>query len=225
MSEHDATYEFLTGRRFVALNARLQGLADVDAATERALITVDLLEHQHKAVGSYSRGMRQRARLAATIVHDPDLLILDEPLSGTDPRQRISLGELIRSLGAEGRTILVSSHILDEVEALADRVHLMVSGKLAASGTPRAIRRKLNDRPFVVRVDADDPRRLGSGLLGEKAVESVEVDDRGVRVRGGDVLSLQLAIPRVSRALGVRVTRVEPLDDSLESVFEYLARG
>jgi ABC-2 type transport system ATP-binding protein len=153
------------------------------------------------------------------------LLILVEPLSGTDPRQRISLGELIRSLGAEGRSILVSSHILDEVEALADRVHLLVSGKLAASGTPRAIRRKLNDRPFVVRVDADDPRRLGSGLLGEKAVESVEVDDRGVRVRGGDVLSLQLAIPRVSRALGVRVTRVEPLDDSLESVFEYLARG
>jgi ABC-2 type transport system ATP-binding protein len=225
MTEHDVAYDFLSARRFVALNAQLQGLPDVEDAAQRALAAVGLLEHRDTPIAEYSHGMRQRARLAATIVHDPELLILDEPLSGIDPRQRLRLGELIRGLGAEGRTIIVSSHILDEVEALADRVHLMVAGKLAASGSPRAIRRKLNDRPFVVRVDAGDPRRLGAGLLAERAVESVEVDESGIRVRGTDVASLQLAIPRVARELDVRVTRVEPLDDSLESVFEYLARG
>jgi len=226
MPEHESVYDFLTGRQFVELGARLQGVEDVAGASSRAIEIVDLAEHQDRKLGGYSRGMRQRMRLAATLVHDPPLLVLDEPLSGTDPAQRLHLRGVIRALAAEGRTILVSSHILEEVDELADRIHLMVSGKLAASGDYRAIRQKLDDRPFLVRVDCADPRALAAGLVRVEAVESVEITGTtGVRVRSRDVSSLQRALPAVARDRGVRLTRVEPLDDSLESVFEYLASG
>jgi ABC-2 type transport system ATP-binding protein len=120
----------------------------------------------------------------------------------------------------------VSSHILEEVEGLADRIHLMVGGKLAASGEPRAIRRQLNDRPFVVRIDASSPRTLAAGMLELDAIESVEIDTEGhLRVRSRNVSQLQRALPAVAQRLNVRLLRVEPLDDSLESVFEYLAQG
>jgi ABC-2 type transport system ATP-binding protein len=226
MPEHESVYDFLTGRRFVELAARLQRVADRDAAVRRAIETVDLADAQDRRLRGYSRGMRQRMRLAATLVHDPPLLLLDEPLSGTDPAQRLHLRDVIRALADEGRTILVSSHILEEVEELADRIHLMVGGKLAASGDFRAIRQQLNDRPFVVRVDASNVRALAAGLLAVEAVESVEIDREGhLRIRSRDVSSLQRALPAVAQRLGVRLVRVEPLDDSLESVFEYLAAG
>ena len=226
MPEHESVYDFLTGRQFVELARRLQGVDDLDAAVARAIATVDLTDAQDRRLRGYSRGMRQRMRLAATLVHDPPLLLLDEPLSGTDPAQRLHLRDVIRGLGAEGRTILVSSHILEEVEELADRIHLMVGGKLAASGDFRAIRQQLNDRPFVVRIDAARPRALAAGLLEVEAVESVEIDGEGhLRVRSSDVSLLQRSVPLVAQRLGIRLLRVEPLDDSLESVFEYLAQG
>jgi ABC-2 type transport system ATP-binding protein len=226
MPEHESVYDFLTGLEFVELSARLQHVAEPLAAARQAMATVALSDAQNRRLHGYSRGMRQRTRLAATLVHDPDLLLLDEPLSGTDPVQRLHLGEVIRQLAADGRTILVSSHILEEVEELADSIHLMVGGKLAASGDFHAIRQKLNDRPFVVRLDSSDPRALGAGLLDARAVESVEIDAEGrLRVRSRDVALLQRSVPVVARRLGVRLQRIEPLDDSLESVFEYLAQG
>ena len=226
MPEHESVYDFLTGRQFVELSARLQRLDDPRAAVARAISTVDLTTAQDRAMRGYSRGMRQRMRLAATLVHDPPLLLLDEPLSGTDPVQRLHLRDVIRSLAAAGRTVLVSSHILEEVEELADSIHLMVGGKLAASGEPRAIRQPLNDRPFVVRIDASSPRTLAAGMLELDAIESVEIDTEGhLRVRSRNVSQLQRALPAVAQRLNVRLLRVEPLDDSLESVFEYLAQG
>ena len=226
MTEHESVYDFLTGRQFVELNARLHGIGDLDAAVMRAIETVELVDAQDRKLRTYSRGMRQRMRLAATLVHDPPLLLLDEPLSGTDPVQRLHLQQVIRRLAAEGRTIVVSSHILEEVDQLADRIHLMVSGKLAASGDYRAIRQQLNDRPFLVRIDSSNARELAAGLLLEKTVESVEIDREGhLRVRSGDVAALQRSLPAVAARLGIRLLRVEPLDDSLESVFEYLATG
>ncbi len=226
MPEHESVYDFLTGLQFVELCARLQQVAEPTSAAKSAMATVGLSDAETRRLRGYSRGMRQRTRLAATLVHDPDLLLLDEPLSGTDPVQRLHLGEVIRRLAAEGRTVLVSSHILEEVEELADSIHLMVGGKLAASGDFRAIRQKLNDRPFVVRLDSSNPRALAAGLLDACAVESVEIDagDR-LRVRSNDVALLQRSVPVVAQRLGVRVQRIEPLDDSLESVFEYLAQG
>ncbi len=226
MTEHESVYDFMTGRGFVELNARLQGVADLGDAVQRAIRTVDLVDAQDRRMREYSRGMRQRMRLAATLVHDPPLLLLDEPLSGTDPAQRLHLQGAIKRLGAEGRTIVVSSHILEEVDQFADRIHLMVSGKLAASGDYRAIRQQLNDRPFVVRVDSSNPRALAAGLVGVQAVQSVEIDREGhLRVRSSDVAELQRALPSVAARLDIRLLRVEPLDDSLESVFEYLATG
>ena len=226
MTEHESVYDFLTGRQFVELNARLQGVEDLAGAVTRAIETVDLVDAQDRRLHAYSRGMRQRMRLAATLVHDPPLLLLDEPLSGTDPAQRLHLQSVIRRLGAAGRTILVSSHILEEIDELADRIHLMVSGKLAASGDYRAIRQQLNDRPFLVRIDSSDARALAAGLLMEATVESVEIDREGrLRVQSRNVAALQRSLPATAARLDIRLLRVEPLDDSLESVFEYLATG
>jgi ABC-2 type transport system ATP-binding protein len=226
MPEHESVYDFLTGRQFVELSARLQDVPDARAAAERAIAIVDLAAAQDREMKGYSRGMRQRMRLAATLVHDPELLLLDEPLSGTDPVQRLHLRDVIRGLADQGRTVLVSSHILEEVEELADSIHLMVGGKLAASGEPRAIRQKLNDRPYVVRIDASSPRALAAGMLELDTIDSVEIDEAGhLRVRSRNVTQLQRELPAVAQRLDVRLLRVEPLDDSLESVFEYLAQG
>ena len=223
MSEHEAVYEFLTGRQLVELAARLQGVEDASASTDWAVGTVNLEDAQHRQLGTYSRGMRQRMRLAAAIVHDPEVLILDEPLNGTDPRQRIEFEDLMHTLAGMGRTILISSHILEEVERLADTILLVVSGKLAASGDYRAIREKLDDRPFTLRVVADDPRALASALVRLPSVDSVSVEaDDSLVVLSSNVADLQRSVAKLAREVAVRLYRVEPLDDSLESVFSYV---
>ena len=222
MSEHEPVYGFLKGREFVRMMARLRGVND-EAAVDRAIARVDMAAAQHRPMSTYSRGMRQRMRLAATLVHDPDLLVLDEPLNGADPRQRVHFQQLLRELASEGRTIVLSSHILEEVEALAEEVLLVINGKLAASGGFRAIRAALNQRPYHVRVLADDPRLLASQVVTLKSVDAVHVDpDGAVVVLSRNVLDLQLELPRLAQSSAIRLRRVEPLDDSLESVFGYL---
>jgi ABC-2 type transport system ATP-binding protein len=223
MSEHETVYGFMKGREFVRMMARLRGVTDLDAAVDRAIDLVDLADAQHREMGTYSRGMRQRMRLAATLVHDPEILILDEPLNGADPRQRVHFQSLLRRLAAEGRTIVLSSHILEEVEQLADTVLLIVNGKLAASGGFRAIRAALNERPYHVRVICDAPRRLASAIVELDVVDAVNVDpDGAIVVLSRSVGALQMALPRLAQAASVSLRRVEPLDDSLESVFGYL---
>ena len=152
MVEHEGSYDFLSGRRFVELAARLRKVDDSAAAATRSIERVNLGDAADRPIRTYSRGMRQRIRLAATLVHEPELLILDEPLNGADPRQRVEFQELLLALADEGRTILISSHVLEEVELLASRVLLVVNGKLAAEGDFHAIRRALDDRPYQVRV-------------------------------------------------------------------------
>ena len=228
MPEHESVYDFLTGRQFVELCARLQGVRRPRAARWTARSRpVDLADAQDRRLRGYSRGMRQRMRLAATLVHDPPLLLLDEPLSGTDPAQRLHLRDVIRGLGAEGRTILVSSHILEEVEELADRIHLMVGGKLAASGDFRAIRQQLNDRPFLVRIDAAAAARARRPGCSRSRRSSRSRSTRRDICACAAATSrcCSASLPAVAQRLGIRLLRVEPLDDSLESVFEYLAHG
>src|SRR5215211_2021869 len=157
MSEHETVYGFMKGREFVRMMGQLRGVPNLERAVDRAIGLVDLADAQHRSMETYSRGMRQRMRLAATLVHDPDVLILDEPLNGADPRQRVHFKELLQTLAAQGRTIVLSSHILEEVEQLAEDVLLIVNGKLAASGGFRAIRAALNQRPYHVRVICDSP--------------------------------------------------------------------
>jgi ABC-2 type transport system ATP-binding protein len=223
MSEHETVYGFLKGREFVRMMGRLRGVSNLDAAVERAIDLVDLASAADRPMGTYSRGMRQRMRLAATLVHDPELLILDEPLNGADPRQRVHFQQLLEQLAHEGRTIVLSSHILEEVEHLADTVLLIVNGKLAASGGFRAIRAALNERPYHVRVLCDAPRRLASAVVALDSVDAVNVDpDGALIVLSRNVRDLQIELPRLARSASIRLRRVEPLDDSLESVFGYL---
>jgi ABC-2 type transport system ATP-binding protein len=226
MSEHETVYGFMTGREFVRMMGRLRGVADLDTAVDRAIGLVDLADAQHRAMDTYSRGMRQRMRLAATLVHDPEVLLLDEPLNGADPRQRVHFQSLLRQLAAQGRTIVLSSHILEEVEQLAETVLLIVNGKLAASGGFRAIRAALNQRPYHVRIICDAPRRLASAIVGLASVDAVHVDpDGALVVLSRNVNDLQLELPRLAQSASIRLRRVEPLDDSLESVFGYLVEG
>ena len=223
MSEHETVYQFMKGREFVKMMARLKGVADIDMAADRAIGLVDLADASLRPMGTYSRGMRQRMRLAATLVHEPEILILDEPLNGADPRQRVYFQSLLKRLAAEGRTIVISSHILEEVEQIAETVLLIVNGKLAASGDFHAIRAALDERPYHVRLLSDSPRELASALVKLESVDAVNIDpDGALVVLSRNVRDLQIELPRLAKASSIRVRRVEPLDDSLESVFGYL---
>jgi len=223
MSEHETVYGFMTGREFVRTMGKLRAVNDLEAAVDRAIALVDLADAQHRQMDTYSRGMRQRIRLAGTLVHDPEVLILDEPLNGADPRQRVQFKRLLQQLAAQGRTIVLSSHILEEVEELAETVLLIVNGKLAASGGFRAIRAALNQRPYHVRVICDSPRALAASVVRLGSVDAVNVDpDGALVVLSRNVLDLQIELPRLAQSEGISLRKVEPLDDSLESVFGYL---
>ena len=223
MSEHETVYDFMKGREFVKMMGRLKGVSNLEEAADRAIALVDLADAQHRRMDTYSRGMRQRMRLAATLVHDPELLILDEPLNGADPRQRVHFKRLLLDLAKGGRTILLSSHILEEVEQLAESVLLVVNGKLAAAGGFRAIRAALNNRPYHVRVLCDSPRELAAQVVSLQSVDAVRVDpDGALVVLSRNVLDLQVELPRLAQSASISLRRIEPLDDSLESVFGYL---
>ncbi len=220
--EEDAVYPTLSGRAYVEYSARLAKVANPRQAADEALQRVALTGDSHRQIGGYSKGMRQRAKVAAALVSDPQILVLDEPLNGTDPVQRSRLIDTFRALAAGGRTVIVSSHVLAEVERMADRVLAMVDGKLAAAGDISAIRGAMSDIPYRVRVTVDDARRVGAALLGEGHVDSAEVDGEDIHVATTNLPGLGRRLPRLTADLGVRLTRMEPEDESLESIFRYL---
>jgi ABC-2 type transport system ATP-binding protein len=203
--------------------AALHGQRD-PAVADACLATVDLLDVADRRVGGFSKGMRQRARIAAALVGGPSILVLDEPLNGADPVQRVSLIELFHRLGDEGRTVIVSSHVLHEVERLAHRQIVLVRGRLAAAGDHRAIRSAMADRPRRVLVRTDDPRVLAASLVGLESVGAVAVDGDGVVVSSTRAGELARALAGVARRSGARLLEVRPLDDSLESTFRELLR-
>ena len=220
--EREAVHPYLTGFQFAVYNAELQGMAEPEAAAERAIATVELTDAAHRAIGTYSKGMRQRAKLAGALVHDPPVLLLDEPFNGMDPRQRLHMISLLRSMAAAGRTILFSSHILEEVERLADSILVVYAGRLAASGDFRSIRRLMTDRPHTFTVRSSDDRRLAAALMLEPAVFGAELVDGRVSVRTADFGAFTRALPRIARDSAVSLFEVVPADDSFESVFSYL---
>jgi ABC-2 type transport system ATP-binding protein len=222
--EREAVYGFLTARQFVSASAALQGVTDRRPAVDRALQLVELEPAADRAIGGYSKGMRQRAKLAAALVHDPRVLILDEPFNGLDPRQRLHMMDLLRRQAAEGRTILFSSHILEEVERLSDRVLVVVAGRLAASGDFRKIRRLMIDRPHSFTLRSSDDRALASELLAEGEVDAVELRDGLLTVRTGDYGALTRAVAPAAQRAGASILELRPADESLESVFSYLVR-
>jgi ABC-2 type transport system ATP-binding protein len=166
--------------------------------------------------------MRQRIKVAAALVHDPAVLLLDEPFNGMDPRQRIGMMDLIAAMAEQGRCVLFSSHILEEVERISGTIQVIVGGRLAASGDFRAIRRLMTARPhvFVVRSSAD--RELGAALIGNPAVTGVAMTGRGLEVRAADYGAFTTELAGLARAADIRLREVLPSDESLESVFAYL---
>jgi ABC-2 type transport system ATP-binding protein len=170
--------------------------------------------------------MRQRVKLASALVHDPSVLLLDEPFNGVDPRQRLHLMALLRRMGSEGRTVLFSSHILEEVEQVARQIEVVVSGRHAASGDFGQIRRLMTDRPVQYVVVADDDRALAASLIAEPSVVAVSLRrEGGVDVSVSDFGSFAVRLPRVARQHGIRIRELTPTDESLESVFAYLVGG
>ncbi|MFF7210797.1 ABC transporter ATP-binding protein [Streptomyces sp. NPDC008238] len=222
--EREAMYDFLTAREFVVANAELHGLPDAGAAAQRALATVEMEFAQDRPVSTYSKGMRQRAKMASALVHEPSVLLLDEPFNGMDPRQRLHLMELLRRMGAEGRTVLFSSHILEEVEQLASHIEVVVAGRHAASGDFRKIRRLMTDRPHRYLVRSSDDRALAAALIADGSTAAIELDwkERALRVQAIDFAGFTELLPRVARERGIRLYTVSPSDESLESVFSYL---
>ncbi|NJP42931.1 ABC transporter ATP-binding protein [Actinacidiphila epipremni] len=222
--ERESMYDFLTAREFVVANAELHGLPDPDAAAQRALAVVEMEYAQDRRIETYSKGMRQRAKMASALVHEPSVLLLDEPFNGMDPRQRLQLMELLRRMGADGRTVLFSSHILEEVEQLAHHIEVVVAGRHAASGDFRKIRRLMTDRPHRYLVRSSDDRQLASALIGHASTAAIELDmrDGALHVQAVDFAGFTEFLPRIARDHGIRLFTVSPSDESLESVFSYL---
>jgi ABC-2 type transport system ATP-binding protein len=220
--EESALYRSLSGREYVTYAARLSGVTNPEQAARIALDTVALNDAVDRTVGDYSKGMRQRAKVAAALVHNPEILVLDEPLNGTDPVQRAHLIKLFQELAAGGCTVIVSSHVLQEVERMTDRVIAVVDGKLAAAGDISAIRRAMSDIPYRVVVECDRPRQLGSALISNEGVLSVSVDSQRIHVETSDLAGLGKTIAGLARDIDTRLSRFAPEDESLESVFRYL---
>ncbi|WP_420116779.1 ABC transporter ATP-binding protein [Micromonospora sp.] len=225
VSEREAVHSFLTAKEFVLASAKLHRLPDPEAAARRAIELVEMTDAQDRRIGTYSKGMRQRTRVAAALVHDPQVLLLDEPFNGMDPRQRLHMMGLLHSLGDAGRTILFSSHILEEVEQVSGTVQVMVAGRLAASGDFRTIRRLMTNRPHVFAVRSTDDRALAVALMADPSVAGVELDKNGLTVRAGDYGAFTRALPRIALARQIRVRQLTPEDESLESVFSYLVEA
>jgi ABC-2 type transport system ATP-binding protein len=208
---------------FVAMAGALQGLPDPTGAARKAIETVELDPDDKRHLSSYSKGMRQRVKIAQAIVHEPRILILDEPLNGLDPRQRSRMAQLFIRLGAEGRCVLVSSHVLEEVQELSSTVLVLAEGKLAAEGDFHAIRQLLDDRPHRIRLRSSDPLKLASGLMGSATVSAVQTaGENALIIDTWTVTPFRRKLPRLAQELDVHLLEIAPLDDDLESVFRYL---
>ncbi len=220
--QQEMLFDSQTPLEFVGLAATLQGLSDAETAARAALDKVELDPDDPRPIATYSKGMRQRVKLAQAIVHDPRIMVLDEPLTGLDPRQRLSMITLLKSLGAEGRCVVVSSHVLEEVERIGSRVLVIAKGRLAAEGDFHEIRALMNDRPHGVELRSDRPRELAMHLIGAGVVDSVSIDGGLLTVETSDLSSFSRAVAPIAVAASASLDEMKPLDEDLESVFRFL---
>jgi len=224
--QQDGVFEREQALDVVKLAATMSHLPDPEQRAREALAEVELDDDLGRPLGAFSKGMRQRVKIAQAIVHRPDVLVLDEPLNGLDPRQRRHMITLFQRLGDEGRTVIVSSHVLEEVERFGSHVLVVAKGRLAAQGDFRAIRALMDDQPLRIRIRCSAARGVGSHLLHGGSISSCEVvDEQQLEVTTVDARALRRAIPVVCQQQGSRLDEVTPLDDDLESVFRYLVGG
>jgi ABC-2 type transport system ATP-binding protein len=223
--EREALPGMLSARAFVEARATLLGLRDPRAAARAALEMVEMDTVADRAVSGFSKGMRQRTKLAAALVQQPRLVLLDEPFNGLDPRQRLHMMHLLEARAAEGTAVLLSSHILEEIEGVASRILVMIAGRLAASGDHRTLRRLMTDRPHSVRIRASNVRALAAQLVVQAPVVSVEVDGAdALTVRTTDYTAFSRLLVQSARGAVVTLYDVQPTDESLEHVFAYLVQ-
>ena len=225
--EQDAFYERMTGREWVTALVRLNGVAETEAANlaARAIENVELTDAADKKIGAYSKGMRQRIKMAQALVHDPELLILDEPLSGMDPIARRKAIRMIKEWGRAGKSVIVSSHILHEIESMTSNILLINNGRILAEGDVHAIRDLIDEHPHTVFVRADDPRRLAREFLAHDDVRSLKFEAGAVVVETGkpDAFYARLTELAASGAYGA-IDEVTSPDDNLQAVFQYLVK-
>ncbi len=225
--EQDAFYERMTGLEWVSALVRLNGLTDKEAddAARRALTAVDLMDAADKKIGAYSKGMRQRVKLAQAIVHDPQLLILDEPLAGMDPLARRRTIRMIRDWARAGKSVIVSSHILHEIESMTGNILLINNGRILAEGDVHQIRDLIDEHPHSVSVRAEDPRALAREFLAFADVRSLKFEDGAVVVETGkpDIFYSKLTEMAASGEFGA-IDEVTSPDDNLAAVFQYLVK-
>ena len=220
--QQEALFGSIPARRFVRLAAELHGLPGPDGAAVDALRLVELDPDDRRPLTSYSKGMRQRVKVAQALVHEPEVVVLDEPLEGLDPRQRLHLISLFRHLGDEGRCVVVSSHVLDEVERFGSRVLVIAQGRLAAEGDFHEIRALMDDRPNRLRLRTDRPRELAAALVSSGAAVGVHLEGDAVLVDTVDAAGFRRAVAPAAAGVDARLLELVALDDDLESVFRYL---
>lgn len=221
--QQDGVFERDNLYDFVHLAAVLSGVKNPKDAVRRALNLVELDPKLERPIGDFSKGMRQRAKIAAALVHSPTVMVLDEPLNGLDPKQRRQMIDLFHQLGEAGVTVLVSSHVLDEVERFGSNVLVMAKGRIAAKGDFRAIRGLMNDQPLRYRIECTNARRVGSVLLDRALVDGCDISNSGsIDITTNDAAAFRSTIAEICRSHEIRLTGLTPLDDDLESVFRYL---
>ncbi len=225
--DHDAFYERMTGRDWLTGLLGLSGLEGARAAraAEHALDTVGLAAVADRKIGGYSKGMRQRIKLAQAIAHDPELLVLDEPLAGLDPLGRRRVIDVIKTWGRDGRSVVVSSHVLHEIELMTSNILLLNNGRILAEGNVHRIRDLIDEHPHTVRIAADDPRRLARHLLGYSHVIAMQLQEGAViaQTNRPDAFYAELTALAAGREAGA-VREVTSPDDNLQAVFSYLVR-
>ncbi|KAA0233215.1 MAG: Vitamin B12 import ATP-binding protein BtuD [Acidimicrobiales bacterium] len=221
--QQEGVFEALAPFEFVRLGAVLHGLDDPEGAAAAALATVELDPSDSRRTITYSKGMRQRVKLAQALVHDPEVLVLDEPLTGLDPKQRRRMIALVQQLGDAGKCVIISSHVLDEVERFGSRVLVLAQGRLAAMGDYHAIRNLMDDRPHRIRISTDRPRAMATSLIDAETVMGVTLQtDDTLLIETREVSAFRHGVAEVARRNNARLYEVVPLDDDLESVFRYL---
>jgi len=227
--EHEGMYDELTCVQFVTAMAELSGIPSKGGvarkAAERALEEVGLGDVSHRFIKGFSKGMRQRTKLAQTLVHDPDLLLLDEPLTGVDPLARAEISERIRALGAAGKTVLISSHVLHEIEALTEEIVVIYRGQVLAEGNTYRIRELIDQRPHVIRVECDRPRDLASGVTSVDHVRRIAFERNVVVIETEEPDSCYDLIAELALENGIKVRSLTSPDNNLGAVFEYLTGG
>jgi ABC-2 type transport system ATP-binding protein len=224
--EHEGSYDELSGLELVTLLAELAGVPRARAGrrAEEALAEVGLADAMRRRLGGYSKGMRQRAKLAQALAHEPDVLLLDEPLTGCDPLARAQIVEKIRALGRSGKTILLSSHVLYEIEALTDQIVLIHRGQVLAEGNVYRLRELIDEHPHRVRIESDRPRALAQALVALDHVTRIELSDGTLELETRVPDKLYDAVPGAARAAGAEIRSLTSPDNNIQAVFEYLTR-